>query len=188
VPQDGEEIPTPEILTAMSTQAQEIRRITVALSTEVKSLKAQVATMNSTISIADLRANIAELEENKKTLGRRVEGLKAQRECQMKAEESGIASVKEDDGVNVRKKIEEEMKTWQGIKGRRQTIENDLWDVLLGSIPPGKSMAEYKVSPRHDSLPCQLYQTLLMHSVIRKCWDWNNDIGEAAVGVFDGLR
>lgn len=98
--------------------------------------------MGQVVSMADLRTSVSNLETEKASMMERIETLRAQKK--VKAEEGEPNSVMNEQAE--RKKVEEDIKTWQGIVARRATIQKAMWDVVANMMPEGQSEAAWKVS------------------------------------------
>lgn len=148
IPQDTEDVPTPDSLNDIRSQTDTIRSETSALNVEVKNLKAQLAAMGSVVSMTDLRTSISNLEAEKASMTSRIEVLRAQN--QVKAEEGQSTSVMDEQAE--RKRVEDDIKAWQAILGRRTAIQKAMWDVVGSMMPEGQSEADWKVSRLCDCL------------------------------------
>jgi len=142
LPQSTTDLPSPETLTTMSNELTALRSSTTTLALEAKALKAQLAALGATVSISELRDNVARLEKAKQALTERVEGLRVTAKEQIVAE-GGIAPGGDED----KKKVEEDINLFTTALGRRKKIAVELWDVVRQMMPPKvKNEEEWKVS------------------------------------------
>jgi len=128
----------------MSNEVTALRSSTNTLAVEAKALKSQLAALGATVSISQLRDNVAQLEKTKQILTERVEGLRAVAKEQIKGE-SGVegAEARGDD----KKKVEAEINLFTTALGRRKKIAAELWDMVVQMMPPKvKNEEEWKVS------------------------------------------
>ena len=153
----------------MSNELSTLRSSTATIVSEAKKLKTQLATLGATVSITELRDNVANLEKQKGELTERVEGLRAVATSQqIKHEEDvgceGDARVSTKNNVptakgNEKKMVEEEIKTFTTILVRRKKIAIELWDIVKDMMPPKvKNEEEWKVSPFPPPKSYSLYK------------------------------
>lgn len=146
LPQSTNDLPSPETLTAMSNELTTLRSSTNTLALEAKALKTQLAALGATVSISELRDNVAKLEKAKQALTERVDGLRASAKEQIKSENDAVGSMAQG-GADEKKKVEVEINLFTTALGRRMKITVELWDVVREMRPAKvKNEEEWKVS------------------------------------------
>ncbi|KIW02908.1 uncharacterized protein PV09_05956 [Verruconis gallopava] len=119
--QDPEDSTTPEELAEMDAQIQKTRDETEALVVQIRSLRAELAQLNSSLSNADLQAQIAEMEAEKTDIEGRLAALRSGNAKPVSREE--------------RARVDAELKMLEKCRVAREKIVRDMWDLVSDMVP-----------------------------------------------------
>ncbi|KAF2641413.1 TBPIP-domain-containing protein [Massarina eburnea CBS 473.64] len=125
--QDPDDAYTPEKLATLDTTISELRTDTATLTATAKALRSSLSSLNSTLSTADLIANVQALEAEKNEILYRLETLKAGKVKKVTRKE--------------RDEVEKEWKTATTASKRRVKIAVDMWK-LIEDMVDGKEKRE----------------------------------------------
>lgn len=123
--QDPADEATPEELTAINKEIEDIRLQVTAAKSQEKLLRVELATLNSRVSTAELRGQVAALEKEQQDLCARLAMSKAS------ATQTRIVSAEE------KARVEREWKTWQRHVVVRRKIVREMWMRCTEMLPEG---------------------------------------------------
>lgn len=135
--QNPDDSPTPEALAEMGTRTEGLRDETTTLNATTKSLRNELAQLNSSLSTADLRTSVASMEEEKAEITARLERLRS-------------GSVKPV-SVEEKEKVDRELKLCERVVLSRKRIVKEMWGGVLECLPEGTNVEDMKVC---DDLGC----------------------------------
>ncbi|KAF2803875.1 TBPIP-domain-containing protein [Mytilinidion resinicola] len=107
---------TPEHLAEIDNTISTLRAETTTATASAKTLRASLASLNTTLSTSDLRSSIAKLEAEREDYETRLGALRGGQIRPVKKEE--------------KEKADSEWKVWKGIAGRRTNIVKEMWKTV----------------------------------------------------------
>jgi 26S proteasome regulatory subunit (ATPase 3-interacting protein) len=114
----------------MDTQISTLRDEAATAVTTAKTLRASLATLNTTMSTADLRTFIAAFEKEQAETETRLRALRA----------GNIKPVKKEE----KEKVESELKVWKGVAERREKIAKEMWKMIEEVVQGADERAELR--------------------------------------------
>ncbi|KAF2499948.1 TBPIP-domain-containing protein [Lophium mytilinum] len=114
--QSADDTVTPEHLAEIDATISTLRTETTAATATAKTLRAALASLNTTLSTSDLRSSIATLEAETAEIETRLGALRAGK----------VRPVKKED----KEEVEREFKLWKGVAGRRANIAKEMWKTV----------------------------------------------------------
>lgn len=130
--QDVSEAATPEDLHALDAEIQQLRDETAEAKIATSAMNKTLASLNATLSTADLRTVVTKVAEEKETITARLEKLRTGDVKPISAEEKEI--------------VEKEMVKWKKCADNRAKIVKGMWGYVLEAVPEGADVAELKES------------------------------------------
>ncbi|KAL6709535.1 hypothetical protein ACN47E_001470 [Coniothyrium glycines] len=128
--QDANDSCTPEELAALDDEIISLRTQTANLQATAKTLRADLASLNSTLSTTDLLSAVQALEPEKAELTARLEALRAGKAKKVTKEE--------------REAIDAEAKKWQLAARRRAKIALDMWKEIECAVETKEEREELR--------------------------------------------
>lgn len=119
--QDPADDASPESLAAIDKELEGLREEIAAGKTRERALKAELTTLNSRVSTADLRRGVLSLEAEKADILARLSGMR----------DSAVQPVSAEEKAGV----EKEWKVWKRNMNVRKRICRDLWDRCTEVLP-----------------------------------------------------
>ncbi|KAL1594970.1 hypothetical protein SLS59_008521 [Nothophoma quercina] len=119
-----------EQLAEYDTRISTLNTQTTDLQALAKTLRGTLASLNSTLSTADMLSSITSLEQEKSEIRTRLESLKAGSAKKVTADE--------------RKEVEEEWKKMKGIAGRREKIAKDFFAMVKEGTEGAEALEELR--------------------------------------------
>ena len=129
--QDPNDSATPEDLAGMDAQITAIREENASTASSIKDLRAQLSSLNSTVSTSELRTLVEEMEAEKEAIAARLVKLKSGDVQPIRAEE--------------KEAIDSDMRKWDKIASSRAKIAKAMWGSVLDVLPEGADSASLRV-------------------------------------------
>ncbi|KAL5121036.1 hypothetical protein ACEQ8H_000885 [Pleosporales sp. CAS-2024a] len=111
---------TPEYLASLDSRTTDLRTQTAQLTAIAKTLRANLASLNSSLSTADLIANVQALEAEKAEITKRLESLKEGKAKKVTKEQ--------------REEVEQEWKRVCAVAKRREKVSKDMWGYIEDQV------------------------------------------------------
>jgi 26S proteasome regulatory subunit (ATPase 3-interacting protein) len=128
--QDPSESCTPEQLSAIETRITDLRNQTTQLTATAKILRSSLSSLNSSLSTADLVANVQALESEKAEILARLQSLKEGKAKKVTTEQ--------------REEVEKEWKKACSVAKRREKVAREVWEYIEDQVQDKEAREELR--------------------------------------------